>query len=114
MSALADEEASQVNAKLAQIIHLMQQPARVNHDAVANDAGDALMEDACGDEVEGELLVAMHHPVARVATALIARDVRRPVGQLVYDLALALVTPLRPDNCHDTHAPPAPYPPCWI
>ena len=75
VGALADEEAVQVHAKLAQRLHLVEQAARVHHDAVADDAGDVGMQDAGGHEMEGELLLAMDDAVARVAAALIAHDI---------------------------------------
>ncbi len=110
MGALADIEAFEIDAKLAQVIHLAQQSTRINHHAIADDAGDAAVQDARWHQVERELPLAMHHPMARVAAALIARDILRAVGQLVDELALAFIAPLGAYNRHDTHVSPAPSP----
>src|SRR5262249_19992609 len=76
------------------------------------------MKDACRHKVEGELQAAAHHAMAGVAAALITDDVIRPTGQLVYDLALALVAPLSADDRHHGHGVAPLYVlvwnlPCW-
>jgi len=84
-------------------VHLRQQALGVHHHAVPDDARGALVQNAGGDEVERELFVAINHPVAGVATALVAHDIIGPRAQFVHDLALALVAPLRADHRDDRH-----------
>ena len=57
------------------------------------------MQDAGRDQMQHELLAVDVHGVAGVVAALIARDRRKVRRQHVDDLALALVAPLRAQNC---------------
>ncbi len=88
---------------MPQIFHLGQQPARIHHHAVADDASDIRVQDARRHEVKGELLGAMHHPVPGVAAALVADDIVGPTGQLIDDFAFAFIAPLGANNRHHAH-----------
>ena len=61
--------------------------------AVADDAGDAGMQDAGRDEPQDELRAVDEHGVAGVVPALIARDDRKVRRQQVDDLCLCLRLP---------------------
>ena len=67
-------------------------------------ARDIRPEDARGDEMKGELLIAEDDTMPGVAAALVAHDVVGLAGQLVDDLALALVAPLGADHRHHAHS----------
>ena len=56
------------------------------------------MDDAGGDQPQGEVLVGELHRVAGVVAALIARHHVECLAEEVDDLALSLVAPLRPDD----------------
>ena len=86
------------DAAPAQRLDLAEEDVRVDDDAVADDAGLGLVEDAGGDEVELELLAVPDDGVAGVVAALEARDHVGLLGQQVGDLAFALVAPLGADN----------------
>ncbi len=92
-----------------QAADLRQQGVGGEHHAVANVAGDAGAEDPGRDQVQNGLLAADDQGVAGVVPALEAHDAVRPLGEQVDDLALALVTPLGPDDdyvlSHVPHLP---------
>src|SRR5205823_6266664 len=80
---------------------LAQEDDRVDHHSIADDAGALRVEDARGDELELELAVLGDDGVARVVAALAADDHVGPGGEVVDDLALALVAPLTADQDDD-------------
>ena len=86
------------HAAAVQGLDLAEEDVRVDHHAVADDARLGLVEDAGGDEVQGEDLAVPHDGVAGVVAALIAHHHVGLLGQQVGDLALALVAPLGADH----------------
>ena len=86
-----------------QLVDLGEQRLRIDDHAVADDADDAVVQDAGRDQVQHELLAVHVHGVAGVVAALIARDDREVRRQQVDDLALAFVAPLRAEN-RDVHS----------
>ena len=76
---------------------------RIDDDPAADDRHDMRVEDARGDEVELEDLVADHDGVAGVVAALVADDERDLLGEEVGGLALALVAPLETDDDRRRH-----------
>ena len=97
---------SAVHAARAQRLDLAEEDVRVDHDAVADHAGLAGVQDARGDEVELELLAVAHDRVAGVVAALVADDHVGLLGEQVGDLALALVAPLGADHDRPRHGSP--------
>ena len=91
-----------VVAQLADRADLLHQRHRVNHNAVADHAGDARVEDATRDEVQDErlgvLAFAPADRVAGVGTALVAGDDVDVLAEQVDDFAFAFVAPLAPDH----------------
>ena len=79
-------------------VHLGEEDAWVDDHAVADDRRDGGVEDATGYKVEGERFAVYDDPVAGVVAALVADDHRHLAGHEVGKPALALVTPLRPDD----------------
>ena len=90
----ADAQARDVDALGPQPVDLVVEHARVDHDAVADHAQLAGVEDPARDEVEGPLLPVAHDRVAGVVAALEAHDHVGALGEEIDDLALALVAPL--------------------
>ena len=99
----ADAQVVAADAARPQRLELAEQDVRVDDDAVADDAGLGLVEDAGGDEVELELLAVAHDGVAGVVAALEAHDHVGLLGQQVGDLAFAFVAPLGADHDRSGH-----------
>ena len=97
----ADAQPGEVDAAGAQVVELAGEHLRVDHDAVADRAQLAGVEDPGGDQVEGPLLALAHDRVPGVVAALEADHEIDVLGQEVDDLALALVAPL---GAHDHRA----------
>ena len=96
--ALADDQVVGLQAALAQLLDLLQDHTRIDHHAVADDARDLRVEDSAGQQLELELAVLGDHGVAGVVAALWADHEVGLLGQVVDDLALALVAPLPADD----------------
>ena len=79
-------------------IELGEQHRGIDHDAVADDGCDVVVEDAARHELERERLAADDDRVAGVVPALVADDDLHLLGDEVGELALALVTPLGADH----------------
>src|SRR5439155_7597147 len=93
---VADENAiADVDAILGQLVHLGKQRRRIDDDAVADDARDARVQDARRNQPQNELRAVHEHGVARVVSALIARDDREMRREEIDDLAFPFVAPLR-------------------
>ena len=90
-----DQPFADVDAGAAELLDLGEQRLRIDDHTVADDAGDALMQDPGRQQTQDELAPAGIHRMAGVVTALIARDDGKVRGQEVDDLALPLVAPLR-------------------
>src|SRR5208337_2987871 len=75
-------------------VHLHQQDLGVQNHAVADEALDAGMQDARGNQMENELFAAHHQGMAGVVAALITHHYLGLRGQEIDDLPLAFVPPL--------------------
>jgi hypothetical protein len=72
---VADEQpAGHVDAERLDLIDLRKERVRIDDDAVADDAGDARMQDARRNQVQDEFLAADVHRMAGVVSALIPRN----------------------------------------
>ena len=89
-----DLEPAHVDVAPLEALDLLEQHARVDHDPVADRARLAGVEDAGGDQVELELLVAAHDRVAGVVAALEADHEVGLLGEQVRDLPLSFIAPL--------------------
>ena len=96
-----DPQRARVDAAPAQLVQLVGQHLRVDHDAVADDAQLAGVEDPRRHQVQLPRLAVAHDRVAGVVAALEAHDRVGPLGEQVRDLALPLVAPL---GAHDDDA----------
>ena len=75
----------------------------VDDQAIADDRKHALADDARRQQVQGEDLVPHLDGVASVGAALVPNHQIGVLGQIVSNLALALVAPLRTDNRQSRH-----------
>jgi hypothetical protein len=89
-----DEVVVHRHAADAQLRHLLLELPGVDHHPRPDDAQDAGVEDAAGNEAQDEALVADDHRVAGVVAAVVARHHLHLLGEQVDDLAFALVAPL--------------------
>jgi hypothetical protein len=97
----ADPQAGEVDPLRAQVVQLAREDLRVDHDAVADRALQAGVEDPARDQVELPLDVVADDRVAGVVAALEADHEIRVLREQIDDLALALVAPL---GAHDHDA----------
>ena len=96
----ADQQAAvDGHAHPRQLVDLLEERLRIDDHAVADDAGDAGVQDARGNQVQDELPAVDVDRVPGVVAALVARDGREMRRQHVDDLALAFVAPLRAEHC---------------
>ena len=101
---LADQQpVADVDAQAGQLVDLREQRLRIDDHAVADDADDALVQDARRNQVQHELLAVDVHRVAGVVAALIPCDDTEVRREQVDDLPLAFIAPLRAQN-RDIHA----------
>src|SRR5882762_8902116 len=91
-------------AAAAEQIDLLQQRFRIDHDAVANDALLARVQDAARHQVQHGLHPAHHQRMPGVRAPLEPHHHVGPGGEEVDDLSLAFVAPLRADDHHVGHA----------
>ena len=96
-----DPQRAGVDVAAAQIVELVGQDLRVDHDPVADHAQLARVQDARRHQVQLPGLAVADDRVAGVVAALEADDRVRPLGEQVGDLALAFVAPLGADD-HDS------------
>ena len=104
MGVAADQQPRGVDPLGREGVDLGEQHGRVDDHPVADDRGDVVVEDAARHQLEGEGLAVHHDGVAGVVAALVADDQLHLLGQEVGELALALVTPLGPDDDGCRHA----------
>ena len=98
-----DLESRRVDAPAPQTLELADQNAGVDHDAVADRACLARVEDPRRDQVELELVALADDRVAGVVAALKADHDVGLLGNQVDDLALALIAPLGADYDDSWH-----------
>lgn len=80
---------------LREAVQFREELLRVQHHAIADDAGSPRVQDARGDLVEHVLLIADDDGVPGVRAALVAHHQVGSLGEHVHQLALPLITPLR-------------------
>jgi hypothetical protein len=92
-----DSAGADVDALAVEIVHFLDQHRRVDHHAVADQAGLAL-QDTGGHQVADELFTIDDHRVPCIVAALKTDDNICTCSQKIDDFALALITPLRSDD----------------
>src|SRR6266404_3100134 len=99
LRAVRDEKvAIHFHAGSAQGSDFLQEGQRINHHAVADDAGALGPQNASGHELQDELFPVDDDGVSGVMAAGIARHHRKSLSEHVDNLALALIAPLRSDD----------------
>src|ERR1700687_6175180 len=99
LRAVRDEKvAVHFHAGSAQGSDFLQEGQRINHHAIANDAGALGPQNAAGHELQDELFPVDDDGVSGIVAAGIASHHRKSLGEHVDNLALALIAPLRSDN----------------
>ena len=100
----AHHQAAGVDALGGQGVELLEEDRRVHHDAVADDGGDVVVEDAARHQLERKSLAVDDDPVAGVVATLVAHHQIHVAGEEVGEPPFALVTPLGPDHHGCGHA----------
>ncbi len=98
MRPVRDTEVVGADAAALEVRELLAQDLEIHDGARSDDAECVRIEDARGHEMELERAVLVDDGVTGVVAALKADDHVRLLRQEVRDLALALVTPLGPDD----------------
>jgi hypothetical protein len=99
-------QAAGVDAALVERVDLLEQHREIDDDTVADHRDAARTQDAAGQQVQRVRLAVDDHRVAGVVAAVELDDVVDAAPEEIGCLALALVTPLGPDDddCrHGTH-----------
>ena len=96
-----DLQRGRIDAPPAQLVELVGEHLRIDHDAVADHAQLSRVQDPRRHQVELPRLAAFDDRVAGVVAALEADDRVRPLGEQVGDLPLSFVAPLGADD-HDS------------
>jgi hypothetical protein len=86
------------HAELAERADLVEQGGGVDDHAVPKDAELVGMENARGDELEGEVMVAELHRMPGVVASLVAGHDVIVLAEKIDDLPLPLVAPLGADD----------------
>jgi hypothetical protein len=99
VGAVGDEEpAVEAHPGLVEAGELREHGVRRHHHAVAQHADHPRVQDARGDELQREVLVAELHGMAGVVPALVAHHAVERRAEEIHDLPLPLVSPL---HTHD-------------
>ena len=95
MGLVADDQAiADGDAGALELVDLGEQRLRIDDHAVADDTGDALVQDAGRQQAQDELAARRVHGMTGVVASLVSGDDREVRRQEIDDLALAFVTPL--------------------
>src|SRR5260370_42479867 len=94
VSAIRDDQPIDADAARLHLLHLFEQHARIEHDAVPDHTGGGRIEDARGNEVEAEFLAGIDDGVSGVVPTLGADHHVGLLREKVDDLPLSLVAPL--------------------
>ena len=85
-------------------VDLGQHDDRIDHDAVADDRSDVVVQDTGRDQLQGEGLAVDDEGVPRIVAALVADDQLHLLGDEVGEFPLALITPLGAHHDGRRHA----------
>ena len=84
-------------------IDLAEQRRGVDHQPVADHGFLSGTQDAARNQLEDEFFFADEDRVARIVSALIARDDIEPFGEEIDDFAFTLIAPLRAEDDYVSH-----------
>jgi hypothetical protein len=98
---VADEQAiADVDSRARELVDLCEERLRVDHDTVADHAGDAFVQNARRQQPQHELPAARVDGVPGVVSSLVSGDDGEVAGEEVDDLALAFIAPLGAEHCN--------------
>jgi hypothetical protein len=98
-----DGQTGAVDPLGGQHVDLGKQHDRIDHDTVADDRDDVVVEHTRGHQLQRERLTVDHQRVARVVAALVAHHHRHLLGEEVGELSFSFVTPLGSDHDRGWH-----------
>ena len=104
LRALGDPEIRSGHPGLYQLVHFRQECSHVHCDSRSEDVHHPGIEDTGGQEMQGELAKIVDDRVTGIVAALVAHDEVGLVGEVISDLSLSFVSPVRTDYCDDRHA----------
>src|ERR1700682_2069175 len=107
VGAVGNDQAVDADAARAHLLHLFKQDARIENDAVADDAGRVGIENSGRDEVKPKFLAGVDDGVSGIVATLGADDHVGVFREKVDDLALPLVPPLATYEDRDHALAPA-------
>src|SRR5712692_3572845 len=87
-----------LHARSAQGSDFLQEGQRINHYAVANDAGALGPQNAAGHELQDKLFPVDDDSMSGIVTAGVASHHRKSLSEYVDKLDFTLIAPLRSDN----------------
>ena len=93
-----DDPVVDIDAVSGELVDLREERLRIDDDAVADHACDSIVQDARGQQPQDELASTGIDRMARVVSALVARDDRKIRREEVDNLSLALIAPLRAEH----------------
>src|SRR3989440_2322774 len=107
VGAVGDDKPVDADAARADLLHLFEQHSRIEHHAVADDAGRVGIENSGGNQVKPKFLAGIDDGVTGIVAALGADDHAGVLREEVDDLALPLVAPLASYEDRDHALAPA-------
>ena len=93
------DEQLRVQTRLAQVVQFPAEFVDVQCHAVADDAGDVIIADAAGHQMQRKASVFVDNGVSRICAALESDDNIRLLCKHIGDLSLAFIAPVGADNC---------------
>ncbi len=93
-----DLEAAAIDAFGLEHVHFGDQHTGIDDHSIADHRRDVVVEDAAGDELQGERLTVDDERVTRIVATLVADDHLHFLGDEVGELPLSLVSPLSTDD----------------
>ena len=105
MRAITEKQASaRFDSRFSKVFHFDQQGRGVHHGSRADDRLLARPQDSAGDQLQDVFMIIKNNGVAGVMSARVAGRIVERLGQVVDDLALAFIAPLR--SHHDNRFGP--------
>src|SRR3954465_7003755 len=93
-----DDPVADVDAGGDKLVHFGEQRFGIDHNAVADDARDARVQNSGWDQPQYEFFSTDVHRVSCVVSTLITRDDGKMRRDEVDDLSFAFIAPLRAEN----------------